>query len=122
MASIYDLLGEAKIRKLTKLFYQGIEDDEIIRPMYPKDMEPAEERLALFLIQVFGGPTTYSDQKGHPRLRMRHFPYAINLDARQRWMKHMLVAMDQIEMEEVARAYMIDYFEKASLHMINRQG
>ena len=77
MATVYEYLGEEKIRKIATLFYEGVADDELLRAMYPKDLAPAEERFALFLIQVFGGPTTYSDQRGHPRLRMRHFPYTI---------------------------------------------
>ena len=120
MPTIYDHLGEANIRKLTQLFYQAIEQDSIIRPMYPKNLAPAEERLALFLIQVFGGPTTYSNQRGHPRLRRRHFPYAIDIDARQRWMKYMIQALNQIEMEATIRQQVVTYFERASLHMVNR--
>lgn len=120
MPTIYQYLGEANIRKLTHLFYQAIEQDDLIRPMYPKQLAPAEERLALFLIQVFGGPMTYSEQRGHPRLRRRHFPYPITFEARQRWMQHIMAALDQIEMNAVVRQQMVEYFERASLHMINR--
>lgn len=117
--TIYEYLGEGEIRKLARLFYEGIENDVLVRPMYPKDLAPAEERLALFLIQVFGGPTTYSDQKGHPRLRMRHAPYKVTMEARQNWMQHMTAAMEQVEMKEDVRAQMTTYFENAATHMIN---
>jgi hemoglobin len=120
MTSIYEELGEVTIRKIAHLFYKGVEEDTLMRPMYPKDLAPAEERFALFLIQFFGGPTTYSDQRGHPRLKMRHFPYAIDFDAREHWMKHIANAMHQIEVDEFTRSQMMQYFENASLHMINR--
>ena len=121
MTTIYQQIGEEQIRKLAKVFYEGIEDDKLLRPMYPKDLVPAEERFALFLIQFFGGPTTYSDQRGHPRLRMRHFPYTIDLNAREQWMKHITVAMEQIEVDDFTREQMMQYFHRASLHMINEQ-
>jgi hemoglobin len=119
MASIYQQLGEENIRKIAHLFYKGVEDDPLMREMYPKDLAPAEERFALFLIQVFGGPTTYSDQKGHPRLRMRHSPYKVNLKAREHWMQHITDAMNQIEIEDSTKSQMMQYFENASTHMIN---
>lgn len=120
MKSFYEQLSEANIRKIAKIFYEGIEQDELLRPMYPKDLAPAEERFALFLIQVFGGPTTYSDQRGHPRLRMRHFPYVIDQTARDHWMQHITNAMAQIEMPELTRVQIMSYFQRASLHMMNQ--
>lgn len=118
--TIYEIVGEEKIRTLAKLFYEGIAKDDLLRAMYPKDLAPAEERFALFLIQFFGGPTTYSDQRGHPRLRMRHFPYAIDIEARNQWMKHITTAMEQLDLQDDVKDYMNQYFERASLHMMNR--
>ena len=120
MTTIYQQIGEQQIRLLAKVFYEGVEKDELLRPMYPKNLAPAEERFALFLIQFFGGPTTYSDQRGHPRLRMRHFPYKIDLAARERWMKHITMAMEQIEVDDFTKGQMMEYFHRASLHMINQ--
>ena len=117
--TLYEQIGQAKIDKITKSFYQSIESDEVIRPMYPKEIKPAEERMRLFLIQVFGGPMTYTEQRGHPRLRRRHFPYSIDMNARQRWMMHMLKALKEAELEQGVEEKVIAYFEQASLHMIN---
>lgn len=118
--SIYEALGEEKIKKMVSLFYEAIADDEVIRPMYPKDLAPAEERLYLFLIQVFGGPTTYSEKRGHPKLRRRHFPYAIDMDGSDRWLKAMSAAVDKIEMTEEVKVQVLSYFGRAALWMINK--
>ncbi len=105
---------------MVSLFYENIANDSVIRPMYPKDLAPAEERLYLFLIQVFGGPTTYSDQRGHPMLRRRHFPYPIDMAASDRWLEAMTAAVAQIEMTETTRTEVLAYFEKAALWMVNK--
>jgi len=118
--TFYEILGEENILKMAKVFYEGVAEDELMRAMYPKDLAPAEERFALFLVQVFGGPTTYSDKRGHPRLRRRHFPYAINFDARTHWMQHIETAVNTIEMDAEIKRQIMAYFEKASLHMINK--
>jgi len=118
--SIYETLGETNIKKIVTLFYKSIADDELIRPMYPNELAPAEERLFLFLVQVFGGPTTYSDKRGHPRLRKRHFPYAIDMEARNRWILHMKNAMSEIEMSSELETQVLEYFERAATHMMNR--
>jgi hemoglobin len=120
MKSIYETLGEAKIKKIVTLFYESIAEDEVIRPMYPKDLVPAEERLYLFLIQIFGGPMTYSEKRGHPMLRRRHFPYAIDMNASDRWLKAMSEAAAQIEMTEETRTQVLGYFGRAALWMVNR--
>ena len=87
--------GEAFFTTLVHRFYAGIADDPVLRPMYPdEDLGPAERRLRLFLTQYWGGPTTYGDERGHPRLRMRHAPFAIDDDARDRWVTHMRSALD----------------------------
>lgn len=117
---IYEALGEEKIKKMVNLFYEKIAEDEIIRPMYPKDLAPAEDRLYLFLIQVFGGPTTYSDKRGHPRLRRRHFPYAIDMNAADRWLKYMSESVAEIEMSTETRTQVLGYFGRAALWMVNK--
>ncbi len=90
-----DMGGAAFFETLVHRFYEGIADDDVLRPMYPEgDLEPAERRLRLFLTQYWGGPTTYSDERGHPRLRMRHNPYVIDEAARDRWLDHMRAALD----------------------------
>lgn len=120
MSSIYEKLGEAKIKKMVTLFYESVANDELIRPMYPKELAPAEDRLFLFLVQVFGGPTTYSDKRGHPRLRRRHFPYAIDMEARNRWMLYMKAAISEIEMPSELEEQVLEYFERAATHIMNR--
>jgi hemoglobin len=118
--TIYETLGEAKIKKMVTLFYAAIADDDLIRPMYPKELAPAEDRLYLFLIQVFGGPTVYSEKRGQPMLRRRHFPYAIDINASDRWLKYMSEAMAEIEMTEETRTQVLAYFGRAALWMVNR--
>tara|TARA_R110002020_G_scaffold390042_1_gene600539 strand:+ start:2934 stop:3308 length:375 start_codon:yes stop_codon:yes gene_type:complete len=117
--TIYDLIGEEKIRLLTSYFYQEVENNEALRMLYPKDLAPAEKRLFLFLVQVFGGPATYSEQRGHPRLRMRHIKWKIDANMRDHWMSAMLVALDRIDVDVTVRGAMMSYFVKAANHMIN---
>ena len=92
----YDAMGgEAFFTTLVHRFYEGVAADPVLKAMYPEDdLEPAERRLRLFLIQYWGGPGTYSEERGHPRLRMRHHPYVIDDDARDRWLTHMRAALD----------------------------
>src|SRR5205807_343770 len=88
--TIYAELGDEGFEELTKGFYDGVAEDPVLRPLYPgSDLEPARHRLKLFLIQYFGGPTTYSDERGHPRLRIRHVPFAIGPAERDAWVRHM---------------------------------
>ena len=92
----YDLMGGAPFfTTLVHRFYEGVADDPVLRPMYPSDdMDGAETRLRMFLEQYWGGPTTYSEERGHPRLRMRHAPYPVDETARQHWLAHMRIALD----------------------------
>jgi hemoglobin len=94
--SPYSQMGGAEFfEALVGRFYEGVASDPVLRAMYPDDdLGPAERRLLLFLTQYWGGPTTYSDERGHPRLRMRHNPYVIDDDARDRWLTHMRAALD----------------------------
>jgi hemoglobin len=119
--SVYDLIGgELVIREIVRRFYDRIEADPVLRPMFPDDLGPGREYQALFLIQFFGGPRTYLDVRGHPRLRARHMPFVINRQAREHWLQHMLDAIDEIGVSEPARTTMREYFERASEFMINR--
>ena len=89
--------GEETFRRLVHRFYQGVAEDPLLRPMYPEeDLGPAEERLALFLMQYWGGPRTYSDGRGHPRLRMRHAPFTVDRAAHDAWLRHMRDAVDSL--------------------------
>ena len=117
--TIYDLIGKEQIRLLTKYFYKEVSKNEALKKLYPENLEPAEERLFLFLQQVFGGPESYSEQRGHPRLRMRHARWKIDAVMRDHWMNAMLLALDQIALDVNVREAMISYFVKAANHMIN---
>lgn len=119
--SIYELIGgEAPLRVLVDVFYTAVEGDSVLRPMYPEDLEESKHRLYLFLVQFFGGPRHYSEERGHPRLRMRHFPFAIDMEARDHWLAHMLLAIDSAAIAEPARSQMREYFERSSAFLINR--
>ncbi|HUY74821.1 MAG TPA: globin [Candidatus Dormibacteraeota bacterium] len=120
--SLYDLVGgEQVFRQLVRRFYDGIASDLLLRPLYPdEDLSGATERLTLFLIQYWGGPATYSAQRGHPRLRMRHQPFAIGIAERDAWLRHMTAAVDSLELAPQARQALLDYFETASTAMINQ--
>lgn len=119
--TIYHLIGEEKIRLLTSYFYQEVSKNDALKKLYPDELAPAEERLFLFLLQVFGGPETYSEKRGHPRLRMRHAKWKIDAAMRDHWMNAMLVALDQLELETDIREAMMSYFIKAANHMINHE-
>lgn len=118
--SVFELAGgEEAFFRLVKNFYAGVAGDPILRPLYPEDMSEAERNTALFLIQFCGGPATYSAQKGHPRLRMRHYPFAIGQKERDAWVFHMTRAVEsEIENPDV-RAYLNQYFEKTATFLIN---
>ncbi|WP_307864300.1 globin [Agrococcus sp. TF02-05] len=113
--------GEAFFRALVHEFYERVWADEVLRPMYPADDRAgAEDRLRMFLEQYWGGPTTYGEQRGHPRLRMRHAAYAIDPDARDRWIACMRGALDALDPAPLLRAEVEDYFERAATAMLNR--
>ncbi|MDE2777380.1 MAG: globin [Chloroflexota bacterium] len=119
--SVYDLVGgEEPLRSVVDQFYDKVEADPILRPMYPPELAEAKRRLFLFLVQFFGGPTRYSEERGHPRLRMRHFSFAIDRQARDHWLAHMRAAIDEAGIREPARSLMRDYFERSSAFLINR--
>jgi len=110
----------ATISAIVTRFYEGIAGDDAIRPMYPEeDLGPAAERLTLFLAQYWGGPTTYSDTRGHPRLRMRHAPYAVTPDARDHWLSHFRAGLDAAGLTPEQDARFWDYVTYAAESMIN---
>jgi hemoglobin len=108
---------------LVRRFYAGIASDEAIRPMYPdEDLGPAADRLRWFLEQYWGGPKTYTQERGHPRLRMRHAPYAIDPHARDRWLTHMRAAVDELRLEPELDEELWDYLLMAAYSMVNTPG
>ena len=107
--------------ELVERFYEGVESDPVLRRLYPDDLGPGKRALALFLVQYWGGPTTYSDEKGHPRLRMRHFPFTIGTPERDRWYHHMATAVATSAAAEPERAELLAYFEMAATAMINAE-
>ena len=105
-------------------FYAGVAGDPVLRPMYPEeDLGPAAERLQLFLEQYWGGPTTYSQERGHPRLRMRHAPFPVDGAAHDAWLRHMRAALDEaaaaFEMSPDDEAELWDYLTRAAFSMVN---
>ena len=119
--SFYDEIGghETFVR-LVDTFYREVAADEVLRPMYPEaDLAPAAERLTLFLEQYWGGPTTYSQRRGHPRLRMRHAGFHVNPEARDRWLAHMRTAVDELALPPLHEATLWDYLQRAAFAMVN---
>ena len=119
--SFYDQIGgHDTFERLVREFYRGVADDPVLAPMYPEDdMEGAITRLTMFLEQYWGGPGTYSEQRGHPRLRMRHMPFKVNPDARDRWLAHMKVAVDSLSLSPLDHELLWDYLERAAHAMVN---
>lgn len=122
--SFYDEVGgEATFTELIGRFYAEVAKDELLRPMYPEeDLGPAEERLRLFFIQYWGGPRSYGDLRGHPRLRMRHAPFHVGPLERDAWLRCMHIAIAQIgpdRLDDVHRAQLINYCEMAAQSMVN---
>lgn len=121
MQSVYEMIGsEEPFRELVNTFYDKVEKDDVLRPMFPDDLEEGKKWQFLFILQFFGGPTRYMQERGHPRLRMRHFPFPINQEARDHWLEHMLASIEEVGIEEPARSIMRDYFIKSSTFLINR--
>ncbi|GAB1645551.1 globin [Krasilnikovia sp. MM14-A1259] len=112
--------GEPTFRRLVAAFYAGVADDPLLRPMYPEeDLGPAADRLALFLMQYWGGPNTYSAQRGHPRLRMRHAPFRVGPAERDAWLRHMREAVDSLGLPEPHHSALWEYMERAAYFMVN---
>lgn len=114
--------GDEKFAELVEAFYRGVEDDPLLRPLYPEpDLEGAKRRLFLFLTQFWGGPPRYEAQRGHPRLRMRHFPFSIGEPERDAWLRHMRAAVEEVGIPEPAKAEMLAYFERVAHFLMNRE-
>ncbi len=117
---LFDRIGHDGFEKLTRVFYQGVAKDPLLKPMYPEeDLGPAERRLRLFLEQYWGGPDTYQQERGHPRLRLRHYEFKIGPKARDAWLQHMRTAVAALELSELDAAMLWDYLERAAHAMLN---
>ena len=120
MTSLYDAVGgEPVFRRLVADFYAGVATDPVLRPLYPEDLGPAEDRLRMFLVQYWGGPTTYSEQRGHPRLRMRHVAWQVGTRERDAWLALMAAAVARLDVPEEARAAIWEHLERAAHSLVN---
>ena len=118
--TVHEYLGSEFFYELAEKFYQHVAKDPELKALYPEeDLKPAERRLALFLIQYWGGPDTYSQERGHPRLHMRHEPYPINHNMREKWLHCMMSALDEMQPIDPPYSMMKQYFEQAALAMVN---
>jgi hemoglobin len=117
----YDAVGgAATFRRLVERFYAGVADDPLLRPLYPEqDLGPAQQRLLMFLEQYWGGPRTYSEQRGHPRLRMRHVSFKVGPSARDAWLRHMRDALDDVALPPEQDRMLWDYFVMAAQSLVN---
>jgi hemoglobin len=122
--TFYAAVGGAEtFRRLIEAFYAGVAEDPVLRPLYPEDdLGPAAERLRMFLIQYWGGPGTYSEQRGHPRLRMRHAPFAIGVAQRDAWLGRMRAALDSLDLEPANEQVLWDYLTSAADSLRNLPG
>jgi hemoglobin len=117
---MYERLGGlAFFESLTARFYQGVAADEVLRPMYPDDLEAPRRHLCLFLAQFWGGPRLYEDERGSPRLRLRHLPFKVDQDARDRWLAHMRSAVEEAQLGALEKAQLLSYFEATANHLVN---
>ncbi len=121
MQTFYDAVGgHDTFVRIVDRFYDGVATDPELRPLYPEaDLSGAAHRLTMFLEQYWGGPTTYSDQRGHPRLGQRHAPFAVTPRARDRWLVHMKTAVDEAGMTPEQTAQMWEYVERAAHFLVN---
>ena len=120
--SLYERVGGmAFFERLVARFYEGVAGDPPLRALYPEEeLGPAQHRLTLFLVQYWGGPKTYQEERGHPRLRMRHVPFAIDAEQRDRWLAHMRAALAEMDLSEADAAELDRYFAFAAESMRNR--
>ena len=120
-STFYDEIGGMDtIKAIVDRFYEGVAQDELLRPMYPEeDLAPAAERLTLFLAQYWGGPTTYSEERGHPRLRMRHAPFEVTPQAAEHWLRHFQEGLDSVDLTREQYAEFWSYATRAAQFMVN---
>lgn len=114
--------GHDTFDRIVRRFYDGVASDAVLRPMYPEDLEGAIWRLTAFLEQYWGGPTSYSDERGHPRLRARHAAFPIDAVARDRWKVHMMAAVEAEDLSPLHREALVDYLDRAAHAMVNTIG
>lgn len=120
---IYESVGsEEPFYRLVEKFYEGVENDSLLRPMYPQDLQGPKDRLAQFLIQRMGGATTYSDTRGHPRMRARHVKFPIGQKERDAWMVHMTKALKEVPEFDEHKEVLLGFFDNFSTFMINKPG
>jgi hemoglobin len=120
-ADVYARIGEEGFEQLVRAFYAQVPDDRVLGPMYPReDLAGAEERLRDFLVGRFGGPARYAERRGHPRLRMRHMPFAIDEAARDRWVRNMDRALDEVRLPEDVTAALRAFFHSTATFLRNR--
>jgi hemoglobin len=120
VSTLYERVGgQPFFDALVDRFYEGVAGDPILRPLYPDELADPKRHLALFLGQYWGGPPTYGDERGHPRLRMRHAPFEIGLAERDAWLRHMTDAVGASDAPPDARVELVEYFEMASRSLIN---
>ena len=120
VANLYERVGgESFFVELIERFYKFVENDLVLRPLYPKDLEPGKAHLASFLAQYWGGPPHYSLERGHPRLRQRHMPFPIGQKERDAWVMHMLSALDSMQIPLVEGTLMKNYFQSTATSMLN---
>jgi len=119
--TFYDRVGGREtFRKLAQEFYAGVAGDPQLRAVYPEDdLGPAEMRFRMFIEQYWGGPTTYSQDRGHPRLRMRHAPFKVTVAQRDRWLTHMMAAVDSLDLAPENDQILRDYFDQAAQSLVN---
>ena len=121
VTTIYERVGgNAFFVELVERFYRYVEADPVLRPLYPQDLEPGKAHLALFLVQLWGGPPQYLLERGHPRLRQRHMPFAIGQTERDAWVDHMVSAVASMDISVDEAALMTDYFKNTATMMMNR--
>lgn len=123
LSRIYERMGgESTFTRLVEGFYRRVREDAVLAPMYPQDdWAGAEHRLATFLMQYWGGPTTYSEERGHPMLRRRHVSFHIGPTARDQWLSHMRASLDELDLDPSIDAVLWDYLKRAAFAMQNAQ-
>jgi len=121
--SIFDVVGEDGVARLVEGFYRRVPSDEVLGPMYPEhDLAGAERRLCDFLVYRLGGPARYVEERGHPRLRMRHAPFAIDRAARDRWMAHMDASLAECDLDPRVREALHAFLGDVATFLVNRAG
>lgn len=121
VATIYGTIGDEKpFFELVEAFYRGVDNDALLRPLYPQDLGESKQKLALFLIQRMGGRTTYSEERGHPRMRMRHMPFKIGMAERDAWLRCMFTALQSVPQFAPHRQTLEHYFTDFATFLVNQ--